>query len=253
MPSRTASRSVSSFPPRSSSPSRAAGEVVGDPPVLLVTTIPREGVDRLLITSPDGEPIGDVTIPPLNEESLLTIKLVPEVLQPHGSGQPVTLVLDVVVTGPDGDVTEFGMEPVRLCFRGVDTVNDRCLGFVNADDQWECEDYCLDTDGQEGICGNSDHLTNFAVLLDSRGGSNSRCGSSSQDWRLVWASAALVCVAMLVVLAAVLVIEIRLRFNVSVDETRLTRTFVQSPAVANAAAEADAIANATIPLFYPDE
>lgn len=216
--------------------------------------IPREGIKQVEVTLPSSqEPIAEVTIPGLDEEAVLVVRLVDS--QPRNGRSPVTQVLDLVVTAAGGDITTFSGEPVRLCFVGVRNAENRCLGFVNKRGAWECEDYCLST-SDDKVCGNSSHLTNFALLLDNEGGSSSRCGASSQDWRLVWASAALVGVAICVVLIAIAAYEIRYRMAVRADDARLTRAFVTSPVGVTAAAAADAAAAgtpaSTACLFYDE-
>ena len=56
---------------------------------------------------------------------------------------------------------------IEICFELESNVEGSCLGFYNTKKQppvWECEDKCLKKKGKS-ICGNSDHLTNFAILL----------------------------------------------------------------------------------------
>lgn len=190
-----------------------------------------------------------MTIPSLDGEAVLVVRELPSRSLPTNS-EAVTPAIDVVVMSPQGAVTQFNSNPVTLCFFNVDTTDNRCLGFINDAGDWECEDYCLTGSGG-AVCGDSDHLTSFAILLDTEGGSDSRCGSSSLDLRLVWASSALVISAVVVVLLVVAAYEVHLRRSIKADNTRLTRTFVESPGASNAAAAADAAA-ATVVLPYSD-
>jgi hypothetical protein len=87
------------------------------------------------------------------------------------------------------------------------------LGYINDDNEWECEDECLTSKG-ELFCGNTDHFTSFAVLLDgggSGGGSNDPCASSSRDLLISWLSLAAVSCACLVIILTICAAEIRFR------------------------------------------
>jgi len=48
--------------------------------------------------------------------------------------------------------------------------------------KWQCDDHCLEEDSDGQLCGDVDHLTNFALLLSGNGGSG--CGSSAGDYIL---------------------------------------------------------------------
>lgn len=54
-----------------------------------------------------------------------------------------------------------------------------CLAYFDeTTSKWQCQDDCLEKKtmgSRETLCGTTDHLTNFAILL-SGGGSNSKCG-----------------------------------------------------------------------------
>lgn len=127
----------------------------------------------------------------------------------------VSPVLDIRVFAVDGsETTSFSGNDVEICFakNGIDP-DDVCLGYYNDKGAWECEDYCLD-ETSAGICGKSDHLTNFALLLDQDAGSSSKCGSTPGDqWVYVYLSTALVSCAIIAVLLGAIAVEIRLRRN----------------------------------------
>lgn len=211
--------------------------------------MPQAGIDNLPVTSAEGRRIAEVTIPPVDGDATLVVVETPDNLLPD-KGEPVTAAINVVVLTSEGELTQFDADPVTLCFFNVDTTEDRCLAFINDAGEWECEDFCLSAGKDNSVCGDSDHLTNFAILLDTRGGSDSRCDSSSLDLSFVWASTALVVAAIILVLFTGLVYEVRLRMAVKADDVRLTRAFVESPVATNAAAAADAIAaaDAVLPL-----
>ena len=59
---------------------------------------------------------------------------------------------------------------IELCFE-VDAKEqklDLCLAYLDPDERWECEDKCLKRKGKK-LCGKTDHLTNFAILLLGNG------------------------------------------------------------------------------------
>ena len=74
-----------------------------------------------------------------------------------------------------------------------DNIDDLCLGYYDEDqDEWICEDSCLQETSNQGrieACGETDHFTNFAILLVGGGGVNGDpCASSGDfyftgDWR----------------------------------------------------------------------
>jgi len=70
-------------------------------------------------------------------------------------------------------------------------ISELCLGFYDEQTgEWKCEDECLEeqrrSSGMIEVCGQTNHFTNFAVLLSGAGGGNP-CGSSylyfTGDWR----------------------------------------------------------------------
>jgi len=72
---------------------------------------------------------------------------------------------------PDG--SKFAKK-VSVCVKptaGKKTDN-ACLGFLNAEKKWECVDECLESKG-DLLCGDTDHFTNFAILLT--GGKGTSC------------------------------------------------------------------------------
>lgn len=128
-----------------------------------------------------------------------------------------SFVLDVTVLNESGEeVTKFE-EPLQLCFASSFSVDEVCLGFYNSKGEWECEDYCLTNEGS-GVCGMTDHLTNFALLLDSSAGSDEKCGSESTDYLIIYLSIAFVGLAVCIVVAAIVVYEARHRWVIAERE-----------------------------------
>lgn len=73
---------------------------------------------------------------------------------------------------------------VKICIEPFNSKNSDklCLGYLDESSnppKWKCEDECLDENSNGLFCGNTDHFTNFALLLT--GNSNKdKCGSL--DW-----------------------------------------------------------------------
>merc|ERR1711974_237002 len=87
-----------------------------------------------------------------------------------------------------------------------------CLSFFNTKNRkWECEDKCLENVGSQ-VCGKTDHLTSFSLLL--AGGSVGESCSSNSDYLFAWLSAAFVLFAIILVLLAVLANEVAVQRNI---------------------------------------
>jgi len=56
-------------------------------------------------------------------------------------------------------------------------------------------------------CGETDHLTSFALLLNGIDGKKSACDSNSIDYTLAWISMALLIAAILAIVIAIIAIE----------------------------------------------
>jgi len=70
---------------------------------------------------------------------------------------------------------------VEICFKQNRNGNedDTCIAVFNEDNnRWECEDSCVERNDDGLLCGNVDHFSNFALLLNPSG--TGGCGSS--DW-----------------------------------------------------------------------
>ena len=140
--------------------------------------------------------IGSVIVTEVNGE-VVTIDIGDEQYNPN-------LIVSVsegnnYLIGPNADLQtnpvditffdEFGnsVQPttdIKICFESPDNNNDICLGSFNEETQeWECDDHCLDEENGS-LCGNADHLTNFALLLSGGSGGSNACGSPVNDYIL---------------------------------------------------------------------
>jgi hypothetical protein len=90
---------------------------------------------------------------------------------------------DVYEVGPSG--TTFGA-PAQVCLRPYPLVakaaEGGCLGYLDTSESpptWKCEDPCLEK-SDDRLCGETDHLTNFAILLSASGAGSSSCHSAEK-------------------------------------------------------------------------
>lgn len=89
------------------------------------------------------------------------------------------VVSEPIELGPSGT---FDAElEVCLEYNGGENVDDLCLGFVNDDDEWVCEDACLESKDNGQLCGKTNHFTNFALLLGGEGGGSCECDCDEEE------------------------------------------------------------------------
>jgi hypothetical protein len=142
-------------------------------------------------------------------------------------------ILDITLEdAEDNAITQLDA-PLVLCFnrpnRTIATKDrEACLSYFDVQkEKWVCEDECLSyTSKEEQLCGASDHLTNFALLLTGAAGGNANadpCSSSSLDNTLAWVSLGMVAGAILIVCLCVIVIEVRTRHNTRRLNTQISQ------------------------------
>jgi len=157
------------------------------------------------------------------------------VIPPGLAGTEENNELDVAVTNFDrqeSDVIsitlrdQFGnsitqlTEPLTICLKqtGKDNADDLCLGYLNDDREWECEDCSLKESEDSLYCGETGHLTNFALLLQGDDKGN-KCGDDGFNSVLAWLSLSFVILAILMVAGAILGVEIYFRYHLRSNET----------------------------------
>lgn len=173
------------------------------------------------VTSEDGEPVGTVELP----DSAAADGSVVVVTSPRDDEFSTdgvvfgSVVVDITVFDESGrSITEFE-DPIEICLEVEEDEDDgeACLGFyVQEEDAWECEDPCLkrSSDSRQ-LCGDTDHLTTFSILLDSTGGGNDPCDSSdgSMDLTMTILSAGSICLFGLLAVLIMAAYEIRVRLR----------------------------------------
>lgn len=138
-----------------------------------------------LITEVNNQ-IVRVTIPDPSDNLIVTEG------QTFDNSDIVSAVIDLSLVDSDGNIIQPSSH-VEICF---DVSNSRrnsdlCLGSYNEDNQeWKCDDYCLERRHNNLLCGTVNHFTNFAILL--QGGGENGCGgndyilgSSFNDFMLI--------------------------------------------------------------------
>ena len=128
------------------------------------------GTTDLVLTDNNGDRIGSLRIK-TRGPAVITVRAG----ESEDDDDVVSSVIDVTVDGElDGDST--------LCFVVDESRSDLrtkgCLGFYNDENEWECEDACLDVEDDE-VCGKTSHFSTFAILLGGAGSAAGGCGVST--------------------------------------------------------------------------
>ena len=137
-----------------------------------------------------------------------------------------SIVLNITLLDGQGNfITELD-SPLTICFaapNGTKRSQNLCLSFYDErKNKWRCEDECLTTgaargvnasnagaDGENLLCGQTSHLTNFALLLI--GGDGEAPCLSGKGNTFAWISLGMVGGAILAVSLSVVAIEINFR------------------------------------------
>ena len=109
------------------------------------------------------------------------------------------------------EVTQFE-DSVEICLSvPKETDKDKaCLAYIDDTNDWKCEDPCLrekESNGETLFCGETDHFTSFAILLDSST-SNSGCDSDDDNEIFVWLSIAFIGCSIVIIIISIAIIEI---------------------------------------------
>lgn len=151
------------------------------------TTAPvTNGDTTVVITDGDGEAVGTVTVTEGDGDTVI--------VGPGDSAAEDALeeerirvgssVVEIFLFDPSGAPVQ-PTNSVEVCLKVEDknrAEEEGCLSFFDeATGRWVCEDPCLDLDG-DLACGDTDHLTNFAILFTGGAGSNGDlCGDDDEN------------------------------------------------------------------------
>merc|ERR1712137_1461216 len=166
---------------------------------VVVATNPSEGADEptvVDITLPGGELIGTVVIPQ------------------RGNIERGNTILDINLYDEFGNSIHELPGNLEICFVDNTDEDDACLGYYDVTNrEWICEDECLKRENNS-YCGETDHLTNFALLLGGTGGNRSGgdpCESYSPNYLFAWLSLAAVALACCCIIVGILAVEMKMR------------------------------------------
>ena len=149
-----------------------------------------------------------------SENSILTVLPTYQIV---GNGQVDCFYLDITATDPQGSsITELEV-PLTICLRRFKQRKDLCLGFYDdRTDNWICEDKSLTTSSginKDFLCGETRHLTNFALLLTGQVGEDDPWNSKSLNAILTWVSMGMVAGAIVIIAVFVLLLEVHVRIR----------------------------------------
>ena len=169
----------------------------------------------------EEESVGNLVIPPnLANQPNTTWSISLVTNQPGNSaeqGIESAIVNITLVDGEGQSITELDSLLTICLSRPNQTKKGKrvCLGYYEEmSSKWKCQDECLTTGGGANLlCGQTDHLTNFALLLSGAGGQNEPCQSFSRNNTLPWVSLGMVAGAVVIVLLFSVIIEINIRWR----------------------------------------
>ena len=93
-------------------------------------------------------------------------------LNTTNSEDAVSTIVDVSLINAAGNSVQPN-STVQICLQTNKQENkkDLCLGsYQEATGEWKCDDPCLKSNKNGLLCGDVDHFTNFAILLNGNGG-----------------------------------------------------------------------------------
>jgi len=159
--------------------------------------------------SADNQPVGVVRIPDQTETLELTILLASSL---NASNEDLRdgVVAEITLQDASGqEITSFD-QPLTICLAPEQATTDgACLSYYDeSTGEWVCQDKCLKEENGL-LCGETDHLTSFALLLS--GGAGNEC--EERNYIYSWLTLGFVCATLLIVLLAVLAIELHIRLR----------------------------------------
>jgi len=157
----------------------------------------------------DDNPIGVINVPEDDSVVIVVAPGSPNFDKSKSEFDLVSVIVEVELFTTEGNAITSLSQEIQICIKSNATTqgNDRlCLGYLNDSGEWVCQDYCL-TSNSNFLCGFTDHLTNFAILLDSNGGGSDDCDSESYAGVGI-ATAVSVGIALICMVGIVIVLEV---------------------------------------------
>ena len=122
------------------------------------------------MTDGDGNQLGSLFIPALlSSQPNVTLTVIGSSVEPAAPAnqQLGSSILQItLVDSKNNSITDLDV-PLTVCFVPSDEENKRqCLSYYDERKaKWKCEDKCLTRTKEGSLCGQTNHLTNFALLL----------------------------------------------------------------------------------------
>ena len=179
----------------------------------------------------DGTPLGGLYVPPslvdiFNASLTITNPAIGPTTNPANQ-QLVSGILNITLAAGGNSITQLNSSlTICLGLSDQEQANKVCLSFFDErKNKWRCQDKCLRFGPPPGnlICGETDHLTNFALLLSDNSRDKQECGSVSRSNTIAWIAMALIIGAILVVAVAVLILEIQIRLRIRKRERFISK------------------------------
>ena len=192
--------------------------------IIDVSNRTRDRIDVDMISPFSGVSFGAISIPSgLSDRPLSTLTIqVTSGIPANFSRQLGGINLDITLLDSRGNLVTELDDPLTICLPRQKKAarKDSCLGyFEEKKSRWKCEDTCLANKAEKSLlCGETDHLTNFALLL--AGNSADPC-SPPIEKTLSWISLGFVIGAIVLLLLSAVVIEIHTRFRVLKQNRKL--------------------------------
>ena len=170
------------------------------------------------VTNQNGDVVGSVSFPPSVSGTVFSAA------GTVTGANILSQTVDLFYVDANGNiVSNLGFD-VEICLNLTSSVasQDACLGYLNSDGDWVCEDRCLSTQGScDSLCGNTKHFTSFSILLDA-GGSKDECGNTTLD-AYFWISTAFVLFAILLWFILAIFKDLRVRRRTYLKRRNYTR------------------------------
>ena len=126
-----------------------------------------------------------------------------------------SIILNITLVDSQGNLITILDSPLTICLPRLNTTKKEdnvCLGYLDeANGEWKCEDTCPENKKNRFVCGQTDHLTNFALLLLGNLENGNPCESQARNSTISWISLGLVAAAVVYVAIGVLCIEVYYR------------------------------------------
>ena len=173
------------------------------------------------LTNSRGDLLGSLLIPlNLTSQSDTTLTVFYAKNIPSVNGEALASpVLNITLLDNEGTFVTQLDSPLTICLAHLNETKKEgvCLSYYDEQkSKWRCEDECLVTNRSRKdnlLCGQTDHLTNFALLLNGKESRTDLCQSSQQDNTLSWVSFGMVLGAVVLVCLCGLVIEVQIRYR----------------------------------------